>query len=121
MTWTPQPQGESNAPTWLKTSLTLLYRFLCGLWVLGALVPIAAHVFDIPIPLNTNRMVPLFFLAVGSLSITDTWRTWLLRLPVKTRFSPPVQYGYPGWRSILQSQFVGGCFLFIFGGLFSLL
>lgn len=114
MNWTPPPQGKSNAPTWL-------YRFLCGLLVLGSLVPISAHVFDIPIQFNTIRMVSLFLLAGGLLSIVNTWRTWLLRLPVTNRFSPPVLYGYPGWRSILQSQFVGGCFLFIFGALLSLL
>ncbi len=121
MNWTPPPQGESNAPTWLKTCLTLLYRFLCGLLILGALAPIAAHVFDIPIQFNTVRVVSLFLLAGGSLSITNAWRTRLLRLPVMTRFSPPVPYGYPGWRSILQSQFVGGCFLSILGALLSLL
>ncbi|AUT64267.1 hypothetical protein C2L65_31660 [Paraburkholderia terrae] len=121
MNWTPPSQDKSNAPAWLKTSLTLLYRFLCGLLVLGALVPIAAHVLDIPIHFNTIRMVSLFFLAGGSLSITNAWRTWLMRLPVTTRFSPPVPYGYPGWRSILQSQLVGGCFLFVFGALLSLL
>ncbi|WEY37757.1 hypothetical protein [Paraburkholderia sp. SUR17] len=121
MNWTPLPQGKSNAPTWLKTSLTLLYRFLCGLLALGALVPIAAHVFDFPIQFNAIRMVSLFLLAAGLLSITDACRTWLLRLPVATRFSPPVQYSYPGWRSILQSQFVGGCFLFMSGALLFLL
>ena len=121
MNWTPSPQGKSNAPAWLTTSLTCLYRFLCGLLILDALVLIAANVFDIRTQFNTTRTFFLFFLACGLLSITDAWRTWLLRLPVKTRFSSPVPYGYPGWRSILQAQFVGGCFLFVFGALLSLL
>ena len=117
MKWTPSHQGETSAPKWLKTSLTFLCRFLFGLSLIGALALVVVHVFDIPLQFDPFRVVSLFLLAGGLLTITDTWRTWLFRLPGKTRFSPPVLYGYPGWRAIIQSQFVGGSFLFIFGAL----
>ncbi|VVE05237.1 hypothetical protein PAQ31011_02352 [Pandoraea aquatica] len=121
MNWTPPPQGESTAPKWLKTSLTLLYRALCGILVLGGLAFIVAHIFNIPTQFDTILPFSLFILTFGLFSIVDTWRIWLLRLPVKTRFSPPVPYGYPGWRSILQSELLAGGYLFIFGALLSLL
>ena len=121
MTWTPPPQGKSNAPTWLKTSLTPLYRLLCGLLVLGVLVLIVMQVFDIPIPFDTPRTFSLFIVAGGVLVLTHALRTWLLRLPIPTRYSQPVPYGYPGWRGFLQAQFATGCFLFFFGALLLLL
>ena len=121
MAWTPPPQGKSNAPTLLKTSLTPLYRLLCGLLVLGALVLIVMQVFDIPIPFDTPRTFSLFILAGGVLVFTDALRNWLLRLPIPTRYSQPVAYGYPGWRGFLQAQFATGCFLFFFGALLLLL
>ena len=121
MAWTPPPQGKSNAPTWLQTSLTPLYRLLCGLLVLGALVPIVMQVFDIPIPFDTPRTFSLFILAGGMLALTHALRTWLLRLPIPTRYSQPVPYGYPGWRGFLQAQFATGFFLFFFGALLLLL
>ncbi|WP_306714261.1 hypothetical protein [Burkholderia dolosa] len=117
MNWTPPPSGESSAPTWLKTGLTMLHRSLCGLLVFGVLALVAAHAFDIPIQFNTIRIVALIVLAGGTLAIVDTSRAWLLRLPVTTRFAPPIRYGYPGWRSTLQSQLAGGGFLFLFGAL----
>lgn len=82
---------------------------------MGALALVVVHVFDIPIKFNAIRVVSLFLLAGGLLSIIDTWRTWFFRLAGKTRFSPPVLYGYPGWRAVIQSQFVSGCFLIGFG------
>jgi len=121
MTWTPPPQGKSNAPTWLKTSLTPLYRLLCGLLVLGVLVLIVMQVFDIPIPFDTPRTFSLFIVAGGVLVLTHALRTWFLRLPIPTRYSQPVPYGYPGWRGFLQAQFATGCFLFFFGALLLLL
>ncbi|MGY6121872.1 hypothetical protein ACW9YQ_16125 (plasmid) [Paraburkholderia strydomiana] len=121
MTWTPPPQGKTNAPTWLMASLTPLYRLLCGLLVVGALVPIVMQVFDIPIPFDTPRTFSLFILAGGVLALTHALRTWLLRLPIRTRYSQPVPYGYPGWRGFLQAQFAMGGFLFFFGALLLLL
>ena len=106
---------------WLKTSLTLLHRLLCGLLVLGALVPIVMQVLDIPIPFDTSRTFSLFILAGGVLAFTHALRTWILRLPIPTRYSQPVPYGYPGWHSFLQAQFATGCFLFFFGALLLLL
>jgi hypothetical protein len=117
MNWTPPPQGENSAPNWLKISVTLFYRFLWGLLVLGALVPIVMQLFDIPIPFDTPRTVSLFILAGGVLALTHALRTWLFRLPIPTRYSQPVPYGYPGWRGFLQAQFAMGCFFFFLGAL----
>lgn len=115
MKWTSPPQGESSAPKWLKMSLASLYRLLCGLLLLGVFVLVGIHVFDIQIHVNTIRIIFLLTLTGGLIVITDAWRNWLLHLPVKTRFTLPVSYGYPGWRAIIQSQFASGCFLLIFG------
>lgn len=121
MKWTPSPHGDSGAPMWLKTGLTLLQRVLCGLLILGVLSLVLAQVFEIPINVNPIRLFQLAALALGLITVTDTSRTWLFRLPVTTRFAPPIPYGYPGWRSILQSHLVSGVFLIAFGALLSLL
>lgn len=103
MAWTPPPQGKSNAPTLLKTSLTPLYRLLCGLLVLGALVLIVMQVFDIPVPFDTPRTFSLFVLAgacscsrtpcglgfCACLSRPDTPNRWHMAIQDGVAFSKP--------------------------------
>lgn len=115
------PKGDSGAPAWLKKGLTLLHRILCALLILGVFVLVLAHVFEISINISPMRLFQLGSLTIGFFSVTDTWRTWLLRLPVSSRFSPPVPYGYPGRRSILQSHLAAGVVLIVFGASLSLL
>ncbi|PMS10859.1 hypothetical protein C0Z17_16895 [Trinickia caryophylli] len=89
--------------------------------VLGTLVLIVMQVFDMPIPFDTPRTFSLFILTGGVLALTHALRTCLLRLPIPTRYSQPVPYGYPGWRGFLQAQFATGCVLFFFGALLLLI
>lgn len=115
MKWTPAPQGDNPAPQWLKAAVTLAYRASCALLVLAALVFLAMQLFKLPIELETLQLVKFCVLDCGFLSISHALRIWLLRLPVPIRFSAPVPYGYPGWRPILQSQFIAGFELLAFG------
>lgn len=121
MKWTPAPQDANSAPQWIKTAVTLTYRVLCGLIILAAVAFVSMHLFHVPIELQPIRLLQLFVLSCGFMSISHALRTWLLRLPVPIRFSAPVPYGYPGWRTILQSQFVAGCVLVAFGAVLFLL
>ena len=121
MKWTPAPQDANSAPQWIKTAVTLTYRVLCGLIILAAVAFVSMHLFHVPIELQPIRLLQLFVLSCGFMSISHALRIWLLRLPVPIRFSAPVPYGYPGWRTILQSQFVAGCVLVAFGAVLFLL
>ncbi|MGN7103815.1 hypothetical protein ACTHR6_19560 [Ralstonia holmesii] len=115
MTWTPSPQGDSGAPQWLKTAVTLAYRASCVLLALAALAFPTMQLFHLPNELEPLRLAKFCVLVCGVLSVSHAWRIWLLRLPVPIRFSAPVPYGYPGWRPILRSQLVSGCVFLAFG------
>lgn len=115
MKWNPSPQGDSSAPMWLKTVVTLAYRISCGLLILVGVAFVATQLFDLPMVLRPIRLAQFFALGFGLAAVSDAWRIWLLRLPVPHRFSAPVPYGYPGWRPILLSQLVCGCVLVAIG------
>lgn len=121
MKWTPAPQGENSAPQWLKTAVTLAYRASLVLLALAALVFPVIQLFRLPIELDSLRLARFGVLDCGFMAVAHAWRIWLLRLPVPIRFSAPVPYGYPGWRTILQSQLVSGCVLLAFGAVLFLL
>ena len=112
---TAVPQGDSSAPQWLKTAVTLVYRVLCGLLILAGIAFVAMQLFRLPIERQPIRLPQFFAQGFGVMAISVAWRIWLLRLPVPHRFSAPVPYGYPGWRPILQAQLVCGCVLVAFG------
>ena len=121
MKWTPAPQGDNPAPQWLKTAVTLAYRASMALLALPALVFLVMQLFRLPIELEPLRLLKFYVLDCGVMAVSHAWRIWLLRLPVPIRFSAPVPYGYPGWRTILQSQLLSGCVLLAFGAVLFLL
>ena len=116
MKWTPAPQGDNPAPQWLKTAVTLAYGASVALLALPALLFLLKHLFRLPIELEPLWLLKFYVLSCGFMSISHALRIWLLRLPVPIRFSAPVPYGYPGWRTILQSQLVSGCLFLALGG-----
>ena len=85
------------------------------LLALPALVFLVMQIFRLPNELEPLRLLKFCVLDCGVMAVTHAWRIWLLRLPVPIRFSAPVPYGYPGWRTILGSQLVSGCVLLAFG------